>query len=112
MAVELYSTATEYVAVKVTELRGDVADIVSVGVYHDLDPNAVPDVVDFTEVTLVDGTADPPDALSETGVIDILALIGPRSGDVTLTAGDWQQFVLLSTATEDVIRKTGVVTVL
>lgn len=114
MAVELYSTGTEYVAVAVTELRGNVDDIVSVGVYHDVDPNVVPAVEDFTTVALVDGTAEPPDPLSQAGMVDILPLIGPRAGDVTLAGGgvDYQQFVLLVTATEDIIRKTGVVTVL
>jgi hypothetical protein len=116
MAVELYSTATEYVATELTELRGDVADIVSVGVYYDVDPNVIPDIVDFTTVTLVDGTAEPPDPLSEVGQVDVLALIGPRAGDVTLAGGaggvDYQEFVLVVTASEDIIRKTGVVTVL
>lgn len=112
MAVELYSTATEYVATEVTDLRGTSDDIVTVGVYHSVDPNAVPDIEDFTAVTLVDGTDDPPDPLSEAGKIDVLALVGPRDGDVTLAGGDYQQFVLLVTATEDIIRKTGVVTVL
>ena len=107
----LFNTATEYTANELTILRGTVDDIVSVGVYHDTDPNVVPAVVDFDTVALVDGTAEPPDALSEEGKIDVLALIGPRDGDVTLAPGDYQRWVLVVTATEDVIRKVDVLEV-
>ncbi|SET43687.1 hypothetical protein [Nonomuraea wenchangensis] len=109
---EIFHTATEYVANAITITRGSVADIVSVGVYHTTDPNSVPSVEDFTSVTLVDGTAAEPDPLAEAGVIDVLSLIGPRNGEVELTAGDYQRFVLITTATEDIIRKVDVLTIL
>lgn len=110
---QIFSTGTEYVANEVTITRGSVDDIVAVGVYHDTDPDTVPAVDDFTTVTLVDGTADPPDALSEEGKIDVLSLIGARDeADLALTAGDYQRWVLLQTSTEDIIRKVDVLEVL
>lgn len=112
MTVQLFHSATEYVANSITLTRGTVADITAVGVYHDTDPSVVPAVEDFTTVTLVDGTTSPPDPLAEAGKVDVLSLIGPRGGDATLAPGDYQRWVLISTATEDIIRKTDTVTVL
>lgn len=113
MSITLFATATEYVSNAVTLLRGEVGDITLVGVYHTLDPDEVPQVDDFTTVTLVDGTADPPDDLAQVGVIDVLSLIGTKEGaDLALAEGDWQRWILLQTATEDVIRKVDVITVL
>lgn len=109
---EIFNTATEYVANSLTILRGSVSDIVSVGVYHTTDPNTIPAVEDFTTVTLVDGTDPDPDPLAEAGVIDVLSLVGPRNGQVELVPGDYQRFVCISTATEDIIRKVDVLTVL
>lgn len=110
---EIYRSATEYAGNAVTLSRGTVDDIVSVGVYHDTDPGVVPAVEDFTVVSLVDGTAEPPDALSELGVIDVLSLIGPRDGDLDLaTPGDYQRWVLVTTAAEDIIRRPDTITVL
>lgn len=109
---QIYNTGTEYVANQITISRGNVADITSVGVHHAADPNTVPAVEDFTTVTLVDGTAQDPDPLAEAGKIDILSLIGPKNGDLTLSAGDYQRFVLIQTATEDIIRKVDTITVL
>mgnify|MGYP000970236446 CR=1 FL=1 len=54
MAVEIFSTSTEYIANEITISRGTVADITAVGVYHSEDPNSRPDVTDFTTVQLVD----------------------------------------------------------
>lgn len=109
---EIYHTATEYVANELTITRGSVSDIVSVGVYHTTSPNDIPDVSDFTVVSLADGTTLPLPPLAETGKIDVLSLIGPRDADLVLTAGDYQRFVLVTTATEDVIRKVDVLTIL
>lgn len=101
----LYHTATEYTANQLTLLRGTVSDIVSVGVYHNIDPNTVPLVSDFTTVTLVDGTTTPLPPLAESGIIDVVSLVGPRSGQVNLTAaGTYQRWVLVKTAAEDIIR--------
>lgn len=112
MAVQLYAGATEYVANELSILRGTTADIVTVGVFHSTDPNVSPTVADFTTVQLVDGVANPGNPLAEAGKIDVLSLIGPRAGDVALTAGDYQRFVLVSTAAEDVIRKVDTIEVL
>lgn len=112
MAVQLYAGATEYVANELTLLRGTTADIVTVGVFHSTDPNVSPAVTDFTTVQLIDGVANPGNPLAESGKIDVLSLIGPRSGDVALTPGDYQRFVLISTASEDVIRKVDTLEVL
>lgn len=105
--VELYSTGTEFLANSITLTRGTAADIVSVGVYHSLNPNEVPDEADFTTVTLV----EPGDPLADGNNVDVLSLIGP-DGDLALAAGDWQRFVMVKTATETIIRKTDVVTIL
>lgn len=111
--VTLYSTGTEFTANEITLLRGTVADVSSVGVYHNVDPNIVPEVGDFTEVLLVDGTDEPPPALAEVGKIDVLARIGARIGaDLALTPGDYQRWVLLVTTDEDVIRPVDIVEVL
>lgn len=113
MAVQLFHTGTEYVANQVTLLRGEVGDIIAVGVYHDTDAGVVPEVTDFDVVTLVDGTAEPPDPLAEAGKIDVLSLIGPKVGaDLALAAGTYQRWVLLQTAAEDIIRRPDTVTVL
>ncbi|MEV1199469.1 hypothetical protein [Microbispora rosea] len=109
---EMFRTGTEWFANQVTITRGSVADITTVGVYHSLDPNVVPAVDEFTTVQLADGTAQPPDQLAEAGKIDVLSLIGPKNGDIELDPGDWQRFVLLQTATEDIIRKIDVITIL
>lgn len=109
---QLFHTGTEYVANQITLLRGTVANILSVGVYHNINPNTIPAVSDFITVHLADGTSLPPDPLGETGKIDVLSLIGPRGGDVNLAAGDYQRWVCVTTATEDIIRKVDVLTIL
>lgn len=113
MAVLLYHTGTENVANTLTFERGSVADVTGVGVYHTIDPTTVPAVTDFTTVSIVDGTADPLPAGAEAGKIDVMSLIGPKTGaDVALsTAGDYQRWVLVQTATEDIIRKVDVLTI-
>ncbi|MGH3439515.1 MAG: hypothetical protein ACRDRN_24045 [Sciscionella sp.] len=114
MAVSLYHTGTEYVLNQITFTRGSLADVVTVGVYHSTTPTIVPAVTDFTTVTLADGTATPPNALAIAGQIDVVSLIGPKTGaDLAMaTPGDYQRFVLVSTAKEDIIRKVDVITVL
>jgi hypothetical protein len=109
---EIYRTATEYVANEITLTRGSVSDITSVGVYYTADPSVIPEIADFTTVILVDGTDTPLPALAETGKIDVLTLVGPAAGDVLLTAGDYQTFVLIQSATENIIRKVDVLTIL
>lgn len=109
---EIYRTGTEWTANDVTITRGTVADITAVGVYHSADPSVIPDVADFVTVQLVDGVKQPPDELAEAGKIDVLALVGPRAGDVVLTPGDYQRWVLVQTATEDIIRRPDVLTIL
>lgn len=109
---EIYRTGTEYTANQITLTRGTVGDITAVGVFHSTDPSVIPAVEDFTIVQLVDGTATPPDELAETGKVDVLALIGPRGGDVTLTPGDYQRWVLVQTALEDIVRRPDVLSIL
>lgn len=108
---ELYAGATEYVANSFTFLRGTIADITNVYVYHTLNPNESPTEEDFTEVHLV---SDPfTDPLGSQGLFDIVSLIGPGpNADVTLTAGDYQRFVAIRTTDEFVIRKTDTLTIL
>lgn len=108
MAVELYHTGTEYVANEITFTRGTSSDITSVGVFHTTNAAEVPEVGDFTAVTLVTSGA-----LQEGTKIDVLSLIGPRAGQVNLSVpGDYQRWVLVSTATEDIIRRPDVITIL
>ncbi|MEV4321004.1 hypothetical protein AB0J37_02095 [Microbispora rosea] len=109
---EIYRTGTEFTANQVTLTRGSVADITAVGVFHSTDPSVIPEVEDFTTVQLVDGTAPDPDPLAEAGKVDVLALVGPRNGDVVLEPGDYQRWVLIQTATEDIIRRPDVLTIL
>lgn len=111
--VTLYHTGTEYVANEITLHRGDVASIVSVGVYHTTDPDEIPEVADFDTVQLVDGTS-PGNPLAEDGKIDVLSLIGPKVGaDINLsTPGDYQRWVLIQTDDEDIIRRPDVLEIL
>lgn len=112
MAAELYNTATEFVANALTLTRGTVSDLLVVGVYHTVNPAEIPTVAQFTEVTLVDGTVDPLPANAEEGVIDVLSLIGSKVGaDLALAAGDYQRWVLVQTAQEDIIRRPDTITV-
>jgi hypothetical protein len=107
--VELYSTATEFLANAITLTRGTAADITAVGVYHTLTPTEVPEESDFTEVLLV----EPGDPLAEGTNLDVLSLVGPAvTADLVLAAGDWQRFVMVKTASETIIRKVDVVTIL
>jgi hypothetical protein len=108
MAVSIPHTGTEYAANSITMNRGTTADIVEVGVYHTADPNEVPDPTDFTIVTLV----TPGDPLADGNNTDILSLIGPRDGDLTLATGDYQRWVYVKTATEDILRKIDTLTIL
>lgn len=107
-SVELAHTATQYLANALTFSRGGPSDVVSVGAYYGSDPNTVPEVADFTAGTLV----QPGDALAEGDLIDIVVLVGPRDGDITLVAGDYQVWLLITTAKEDVILKMDTVTIL
>ncbi len=107
--VQLYNTATEYLANSLTFARGSVDDVISVGVYHSIDPLFVPEEADFVTVLLV----EPGDPLAQDGLTDVLSLIGPGTGaDLALTPGDWQRWVLVKTSTEVIIRKVDVVTII
>lgn len=105
----LYKAGTEYVANEITFTRGTVADITAVKVYHTTNPSYLPVISDFTAVTLVPGTG----ALAEGTKIDVLSLIGPKAGQVVITVpGDYQRWVLVQTAAEDIIRRPDVITIL
>ncbi len=119
MALELYSTATEYTSNQLTFTRGGPTQVTAVGVYHTTDLQEVPTVADFTTVQLVDGTAEPEGPLAQAGVIDVVALIGPAEGaDLALTPGTYQRWVLVQTEGvgvrpgESIIRKADTITVL
>jgi hypothetical protein len=113
VAVSIYNTATEYVANAITITRGSISDILTVGVYHNVNPATIPDVTDFVIVTLVNGNTIPLPALAETGFIDILSLIGSKAGaDLPLTPGDYQRWCLIQTTAEDIIRKVDTITIL
>lgn len=117
MALTLYSTGTEYTSNAITLLRGTVASITSVGVYHNSNPATVPTVADFTSVKLADGTNSGSEyyALAIPGEVDVVALIGPKAGaDLSLAGGDvsYQRWVLVQTTAEDIIRAADTITVL
>lgn len=101
-----YSTAKEYLANEVTMSRGTPADITAVGVYHDANPAVVPTVAQFTTVTKVVAG----DALAEGTKTDVLSLVGP-SAQVTLSAGTYQRWVLVQTASENIIRAVDMIQV-
>ena len=109
MAVELFSTATEYISNSLTFTRGSVNDITSVGVYHTQDPLHVPTENQFTAVLLV----TPGMPLAQGAQIDVLSLIGPGAGaHLSLAPGDWQRWIMVKTATEVIIRRKDTVTVI
>lgn len=113
MAVTLYHTGTEYTSNALSLLRGATSDILDVGVYHSTNPAYVPQVTDFVIVTLADGTTKPPSPLAVAGELDVVALIGPKTGaQLTLAAGIYQRWVLVQTGAEDIIRAVDTVTVL
>jgi hypothetical protein len=113
MAVTLYHTGTEYTSNAITLLRGAKTDITTVGVYHNTDPTHIPLVSEFITVTLADGIKVPPDALAIPGELDVVARIGPKAGaDVNLSAGTYQRWVLVQTATQDLIRAADTVVIL
>jgi hypothetical protein len=103
---DIWITATEYRRLGITINSGVVGDITGVGMALRSSPNDVPDpsgagMGEFTAVTL--DVAGP----------DIVALIGPRAGDIIPSAvGDYQVFVLIRTADEDIIRRPSTLTVL
>lgn len=109
--VDLYSTATEYLANQITITRGTASDIVSVGVYHTEDPLYVPTEADFIPAELV----LPGDPLAQGDFIDVISLIGPASPPdathIELTPGTYQRWVLVTTVVEVIIRKVDVVEV-
>lgn len=107
--VTLYKAGTEYIANEITMRRGVPADITAVKVYHTTNPAYLPIVTDFTAVTLVSGTGP----LAEGTKIDVLSLIGPKAGQVNLSvAGDYQRWILVQTAAEDIIRRPDVITII
>lgn len=109
--VDLYSTATEYLANQLTITRGSVDDILNVGVYHTTDPSYVPEEADFTPAMLI----EPGNPLAQGDIIDVLSLIGPASPagaqHIELATGMYQRWVLVKTVSEVIIRKVDVVEV-
>ena len=122
MAASLFSTATEYMANALTLTRGQASDIHSVGIYASINPNTVPAPSQFTTVLLVDGTGIPPlPPLAVAGEIDAVTKIGPGgtiagttvpAGDLTLTTGSYQVWILIVTASEAIIRKIDTLTIM
>jgi hypothetical protein len=110
MAVDMFLGGTEWFANEITLLRGTVADITAVGIYHNINPNTVPAIADFITVTLEDGTGP----LADAGKIDIMSRIGAKAGAHwnPTVAGDYQRWALIQTADEDIIRKLDTVTIL
>lgn len=108
--VSQYKEGTEWIANEITLHRGVVADILTVGIYHNTNPNTHPAIGDFTIVTLEDGTGP----LADGTKIDILSRIGPKVGaHINLSvAGDYQRWGLIQTAQEDIIRKLDTITIL
>jgi hypothetical protein len=113
----LFRTATEYTANELTLTRGVEGDIVSVGVAMESNPATVPAVAAFTTVELVGPQTTPSSPLLDGTKIDVVAKIGPGGGAVsaghfdTLTPGDYQRWVLITTADEHIIRRPDVVTI-
>lgn len=104
---EIFSTATEYIANAISLTRGSYADIVSVGTFFTTDPLVVPTPAQFTAATLVAPTHPLGDGVN----YDVVTLVGPRGGAVSLPPGDYQVWVLIKTANEDIIRRVDVLEV-
>lgn len=117
MSATIFSTATEFIFNAITLGRGKVSDIVSVGIYVNTNPNTIPTVGQFTAVTLVDGTATPLPDMAVKGEIDVQTKIGAGGGAIpagdlsTLTTGDYQVWILVVTASENIIRKVDTLTI-
>lgn len=113
MAVTLFSTATEYIAVPITLGRGTTSSISSVGMFLTTGAST-PAVGAFTTVLLVDGTGTPPlPALAIAGEVDVMALVGPGAGSNfnALTTNTYQIWILVTTANETIIRKCDTLTI-
>jgi hypothetical protein len=117
MSATLYSTATEYIANTLTISRGAVSDITSVGIFVNTSPNTIPAVSQFTTVQLVDGTITPKPPLAVAGQVDVVTKIGPGGSGVSpgdlasLAAGSYQVWILVRTASENIIRKVDTLTI-
>ena len=111
MSVELYSGATEYVFWQVTEMREALTESHEVGVYFDTEPNATPEVNEFTTAQLVLPEGD----LGDGENTYIAIRVGPE-GETSLPSGDHQAWQLIdtdpTTGGEHIIRKQGLVVVL
>lgn len=104
---DIWITATEFRRNSLTLVPPAViGDVTAVGIALRQDPDDVPDpsgtgLGEFTAVTL-----DPAGP-------DIVSLIGPRNGDIIPAAvGDYQVFILVRTAEEDIIRRPSTLTVM
>lgn len=111
---DIYTSDTVYTANEITFIRGGAGDVLEVLVYHNEDPNVVPEYGDMTEVALVQA----PDPLAVGSRIDILTLVGPGvaslvdPGDVELVAGDHQRWGGVRTASEFKVFKLDTITVI
>ncbi len=77
-------------------------------VYHTVNASYIPAITDFTTVLLV----NPGDALADGTNIDVLSLIGTKTGaHLALAAGTYQRWVLIQTASENIIRRPDTITV-
>lgn len=112
MAIEQFHTATQRLRNQITFTVGTVADIEGVGVYHNVDPNIVPEISDFTMVSLIDGVGDAANPLAEPNKIDIVSLVGSKGGNtLVLSPGDYQRWSLVQTVDEDIIDKLDTITI-
>jgi len=103
---DIWITATEYRRLALTINSGSVGSITGVGMALRSNPNDVPDPTGTGMGEFIAVTLDPAGP-------DIVALIGPKAGQIVpATPGDYQVFVLIRTLTEDIIRRPSVLTVL
>jgi len=108
MGISQYHGETKYIGDPITMLRGTVADILTVKTLHTAAGQPSPAPADFTETAILVADASHP---LWAGTPEVVTHLGPR-GDVILTVGDWQRWVLLSTADEDEIDAPSTVTIL
>lgn len=109
MGVEIPRAGTEYVFDPLTFTRGSIADITTAATLHTTDPNATPTLAEFMQPAVIIADASNP---LWRGQPEVATKIGARQDALTLAPGDWQRHLRLSTADEDIIRKTGTVTIL
>ena len=111
MAASIPRTGTEYAWAELTLIRGTVTSATPCGIFFTALGADPPAVGVFHDAIMV-----PPghEELGDGERTWVTQLVGPDSSapEITLTAGDWQMWVLVTVGNERIIRRPGILTVL